>query len=151
MDKLNLPEYRFRIYQRENRTCIFDPLRKKDLVLTPEEWVRQNFVQYLVREKKYPQSLTKLEMYFTVNKQPRRSDIVVFKRDGKPRLLVECKAPNVKVDQKVFDQIVRYNMALKADILIVTNGMQHFCCRMDYKENTYHFLKDIPDYLELSL
>lgn len=149
MEKLNLPEYSFRFIKRKNQSFIFDPIRKKELVLTPEEWVRQNFVQYLIREKQYPASLTRLEMSFKVNKWVRRSDIVVFNSEGKPVVLVECKAPSIKIDQKVFDQIARYNMVLRSEILIVTNGVQHFCCRMDYRAATYHYLDQIPGYLEL--
>jgi len=149
MEKLNLPEYRFRVIRRNNQSYIFDPIRKKELVLTPEEWVRQNFVQYLIHEKQYPATLTRLEMSFKVNKWVRRSDIVVFNTEGKPVVLVECKAPSIKIDQKVFDQIARYNMVLKSEILIVTNGIQHYCCSIDYRAETYHYLDQIPGYFEL--
>jgi len=151
MEKLNLPEYNFRVVRRNNQSFIFDPLRKKELVLTPEEWVRQNFVQYLIQEKKYPASLMRLEMSFKVNKLLRRSDIVVFNQKGEPLLLVECKAPSVKIDQKVFDQIVRYNMVLRSVILIVSNGLKHYCCKIDYRAETYHYLEKIPDYPSLQI
>jgi hypothetical protein len=149
MDKLNLPEYSFKISVVDGQNRIFDPLRKKMVVLTPEEWVRQNFIQFLVVEKFYPVSLIKVEMGFRLNKRLRRSDILVHNRKGEPLLIVECKAPSVKISQRVFDQIARYNMSLKVEYLLVTNGMDHYCCQIDHESKTYHFLKDIPDYKDI--
>jgi len=150
MIKLNLPEYNFRMEAVESTTWIFDPIRKKKVVLTPEEWVRQNFLQYLIREKQVPESLVRVEMGLKLNKLTRRGDIVVFNRTGQPLLIVECKSPDVKLNQKVFDQVARYNLVLKVDYLIITNGLKHFCCRMDYPNHAYHFLESIPDYSKMT-
>lgn len=125
---------------------IFDNLRKKYLVLTPEEWVRQHFVHYLISEKKYPISLIAIEKQLTLNTRKKRTDILVFNQIGTPELIVECKAPSVKITQDTFDQIARYNLKLNANYLIVTNGLTHFYCKMDFKNKTYIFLRDIPAY-----
>ncbi len=116
------------------------------MVLTPEEWVRQHFVLFLMEEKKYPTSLIAVEKQLTVNNLKKRSDILVFNADGKPEILVECKAPKIKITQDTFDQIARYNLKLKANFLIVTNGLEHFYCKMDFENETYIFLKEVPDY-----
>lgn len=116
------------------------------MVLTPEEWVRQHYVQFLIIEKKYPISLIALEKQFTINNRKKRTDILVFNTDGKHEIIVECKAPQIKITQTTFDQIARYNLELKANYLIVTNGLEHFYCKMDFENETYIFLKDIPDY-----
>jgi hypothetical protein len=146
MLKLKLPNYKFKIKSNENKTLIFDNLRKKYMVLTPEEWVRQNFVQFLIEEKKYPISLIALEKQLTINNRKKRTDILVFNTDGKPDIVVECKAPAIKITQATFDQIARYNLTLKANYLIVTNGLEHFYCKMDFENETYIFLKTIPEY-----
>lgn len=145
-----MPEYDFRISSSGGKNWIFDPLRKKQVVLTPEEWVRQNFIQFLIFEKNYPASLIKIEMGFKLNNRLRRSDILVYNRKGKPVLIVECKAPSVKISQKVFDQIARYNMSIKVKYLLVTNGMDHYCCQIDHENKAYHFLKDIPEFKEIA-
>jgi len=149
MQKLNLPEYSFRIKTTEGKDYIFDSLRKKFVRLTPEEWVRQNFVQFLVTEKKYSSSLITLEALVKVNNNPQRADMVVFDRSGIPVLVAEFKAPEVKINQQTFDQIVRYNMLLKVKFMIVSNGMEHFCCSIDYIGNTYTFLLEIPDFANI--
>ena len=146
MQKLNLPNYKFKLKSSENKTLIFDNLRKKYFVLTPEEWVRQHFVQFLIDEKKYPVSLIALEKQLTINNRKKRTDILVFNADGNPDIIVECKAPQIKITQATFDQIARYNLKLKANYLIVTNGLEHFYCRMDFEKETYIFLKEIPAY-----
>jgi hypothetical protein len=146
MQKLNLPNYKFRLKSNENKTLIFDNLRKKYMVLTPEEWVRQHFVQFLIEEKKYPISLIALEKQLTINNRKKRTDILVFNKEGYPDIIVECKAPKIKITQATFDQIARYNLKLNANFLIVTNGLEHFYCKMDYDNETYIFLKEIPDY-----
>jgi|TARA_B110000967_G_scaffold210078_1_gene270313 hypothetical protein len=146
MQKLNLPSYHFKLKSNENKTLIFDKLRKKYMVLTPEEWVRQHFVQFLIAEKKYPISLIALEKQLTINNRRKRTDILVFNSDGKHEIIVECKAPCIKITQNTFDQIARYNLKLKANYLIVTNGLEHFYCKMDFEKETYVFLKEIPDY-----
>ena len=146
MQKLNLPTYNFKLKSSENKTLIFDKLRKKYMVLTPEEWVRQHYVYFLIEEKKYPISLIALEKQLTINNRKKRTDILVFNKEGNHEVIVECKAPSIKITQDTFDQIARYNLKLKANYLIVTNGLEHFYCKMDFKNETYIFLKDIPDY-----
>ncbi len=122
-------------------------LRKKNVVLTPEEWVRQNFIQYLIIEKKYPKSLIAIEKQLKINNLSKRTDILVFDKTGLTNIIVECKAPTVKITQDAFDQIARYNLSLNSNYLIVTNGMQHYYCKMDYQLKKYNFLNDIPDYV----
>ncbi|MFQ3297469.1 MAG: hypothetical protein ACI921_001458 [Polaribacter sp.] len=146
MQNLNLPNYKFKLKSNENKTLIFDILRKKYMVLTPEEWVRQHFVHFLIEDKKYPTSLIALEKQLTINNRKKRTDILVFDKEGKHDIIVECKAPHIKITQAAFDQIARYNLKLKAKYLIVTNGLDHFYCKMDFKNETYIFLKDIPEY-----
>ena len=146
MQKLNLPTYNFKLKSNENKTLIFDKLRKKYMVLTPEEWVRQHFVYFLIDEKKYPTSLIALEKQLTINKRKKRTDILVFNKEGNPDIIVECKSPSIKITQDTFDQIARYNLKLQANYLIVTNGLEHFYCKMDFENETYIFLKEIPDY-----
>ncbi|MFP4024003.1 MAG: type I restriction enzyme HsdR N-terminal domain-containing protein [Thiohalospira sp.] len=147
MERLNLPTYSFNIKLKEQRKYIFDFIRKKYVILTPEEWVRQNFLKYLVEEKKYPASLIAVEKEFKLNTLSKRSDAVVYNRSGQPFLIVECKATTVKIDQKVFDQIARYNMKLNVKFLIVTNGLEHYCCKIDIENQKYYFLKDIPEFM----
>ena len=125
---------------------IFDKLRKKYMVLTPEEWVRQHFVHFLIDKKNYPTSLIALEKQLTINNRKKRTDILVFNTEGSPEIIVECKAPSIKITQDTFDQIARYNLKLQANFLIVTNGLEHFYCKMDFENETYIFLKEIPDY-----
>ena len=146
MQKLNLPNYKFKLKSNENKTLIFDNLRKKYMVLTPEEWVRQHFVQFLIEEKNYPPSLIAIEKQVLVNNLKKRSDILVFNKEGNPDIIVECKAPKIKITQATFDQIARYNSTLNANFLVVTNGLNHFYCKMDFENETYIFLKEIPDY-----
>ncbi|MDO6743658.1 type I restriction enzyme HsdR N-terminal domain-containing protein [Tenacibaculum soleae] len=146
MQKLNLPNYIFKLKSNENKTLIFDKWRKKYMVLTPEEWVRQHFVQYLIDEKKYPVSLIAIEKQLTINNLKKRTDIVIFSSDGMPDIIVECKAPKIKISQDTFDQIARYNLKLNANYLVVTNGLQHYFCKLDKENETYIFLKDIPNY-----
>ncbi|MBE9481697.1 MAG: type I restriction enzyme HsdR N-terminal domain-containing protein [Bacteroidetes bacterium] len=149
MYKLNLPEYNFKIRKSNQKLEIFDRFRKKYVALTPEEWVRQNFIKYLISEKYFPESLIIVEKSLTLNQMQKRADIVVYTNKGTPKLIVECKAPEVKITQKTFDQIARYNMTLQVDYLIVTNGIIHYCCRIDFINKTYSFLKKIPEYNEI--
>ncbi|MGI9530414.1 type I restriction enzyme HsdR N-terminal domain-containing protein [Lutimonas sp.] len=146
MTILNLPKYSFRIKNKENKLYIFDQIRKKDLVLTDEEWVRQNFVSFLHQEKKYPLSLMAVEKQCMVNDTIKRTDILVFDKNGAPFIIVECKASHIKINQETFDQIARYNMQLNATYLIVTNGLDHFYCQMDHEAKKYTFLREIPNY-----
>jgi hypothetical protein len=146
MKQLNLPGYEFSTTQKEGLTMIFDAYRRRWVKLTPEEWVRQNFIRYLVEEKHYPATLIAVEHSLKINRQVFRADAVVFSTNGQPLLVVECKAPEVKITQKVFEQIVRYNFEFQVDYLIVTNGLSHFCCKIDKGNQTYEFLKEIPEY-----
>lgn len=146
MQVLNLPTYKFRIKSNKNKYVIFDIIRKKYVILSPEEWVRQHFIHYLIEEKKYPVSLISVEKKLTINNLTKRTDILVFNTEGLPHIIVECKAPSVKITQEVFDQIARYNLKLQADYLIVTNGLKHFYCSMDVKNEQYIFLDNIPNY-----
>ncbi|MDY8135501.1 type I restriction enzyme HsdR N-terminal domain-containing protein [Aquimarina sp. 2201CG5-10] len=146
MQKLHFPSYQFRFKSSENKVSIFDRIRKKFIILTPEEWVRQHTLHYLIEEKKYPESLINVEKLIKVNDLNKRYDIIIFNPDGSIRLIVECKSHTVKITQDVFDQIARYNLALNAEYLMITNGLDHYYCQMDYAEQQYSFLKDIPDY-----
>lgn len=147
MQNLNLPTYPFRIKKiGDKKYTIFDELRKKELILTPEEWVRQHFIQFLVRQKEYPKSLIAIEREIKVNQLKKRFDILIFTNKGEHDIIVECKAPNIKITQEVFDQIARYNLKLNANYLVVTNGIQHFYCKMDYQNKNYIFLKELPNY-----
>jgi len=148
MLKLNLPEYHFRTRSAGDRTEIFDNLRKKYVALTPEEWVRQNFIQFLIDEKKVPEGLICVEMMLKYNRLVRRCDIAIYNTSGLPAMIVECKAPNIEISQDVFDQIARYNMTLKVKYLVVTNGLRHFCCKIDFENKNYEFLNYIPTYQE---
>ena len=146
MRPLNFPAYDFRLKNSENNTHIYDAIRKKFVVLQPEEWVRQHVVNYLILDKKYPKSLINVEKQLTINQIQKRYDIVVFRPNGKIAILVECKAPDISITQNTFDQIARYNMQLKAEYLMVTNGLDHYYCKMDFNAEKYRFLTDIPDF-----
>ena len=146
MKTLNLPPCEVQIRQQANRTTIFDVVRKKHVVLTPEEWVRQHFVHYLIYTLKYPRSLMRIESGLRYNQTARRSDIVVHQRDGIPWMVVECKAPEVALSPTVFQQVAVYNQSLRATYTVVTNGLQHYCCRMDYEASTYSFLDELPKF-----
>ena len=149
MKQLNLPDYTFKIKSKEQKNYIFDGIRKKFVLLTPEEWVRQNFVRYLTQEKDYSSQLIAIEMPLEYNRMTYRADVVVYNRNIQPVLIVECKAPDVKLRQEHFDQIARYNMQLRVEYLIVTNGMNHYCCRIDFKKAMYAFLEDIPEFQKI--
>ena len=146
MQKLNFPPYSFRFKNNQNKIAVFDDLRKKFVILTPEEWVRQHCVQFLIKEKKYPASLINVEKELQINDLKKRYDIVVYNTDGSIHLIVECKAPKITINQSTFDQIARYNLTLNATYLMVTNGLNHYYCQMDFKAEAYNFLKDIPNY-----
>ena len=146
MKKLNLPEYTIPVRLVEGKEYLFDPVRKKEVRLTPEEWVRQNFIRYLHHEKECPLSLMQVEKEFSWNGLSLRSDLLVFSSSVEPLMIVECKAPEVKLDNAVFEQIARYNLKYRVPYLLVTNGMVHYCCKMDYEGESYRFLREIPDY-----
>lgn len=146
MQKLNFPTYSFRFKNSENKVSIFDAIRKKFVILQPEEWVRQHCVQYLIEKKGYPISLINVEKELKVNDLKKRYDIVIFNTDGTIHLIVECKAPKIKISQNTFDQIARYNLALNATYLMVTNGLNHYYCMINFEAEQYNFLQDIPEY-----
>jgi len=143
---LNLPTYPIRIKEEENGTYIFDVIRKKFLLLTPEEWVRQHLVHFLVEEKKYPRSLIQLEGGLKLNNLQKRSDILIFNNIGQKIVLIECKAPSVKISQETFDQIARYNFIHQVKWLVVSNGLQHYCCAIDFENQSYRFVEELPEY-----
>ncbi|MFC7357596.1 type I restriction enzyme HsdR N-terminal domain-containing protein [Jejudonia soesokkakensis] len=146
MQKLNFPDYTFRFKSNENKSLIFDVIRKKFVVLTPEEWVRQHTVQFLISEKNYPLSHINVEKQLKLHDTIKRYDIVVFNSDGSIHLIVECKAPKIDITQDTFDQIARYNFVLDATYLMVTNGVAHYYCQIDAEQERYHFLETIPNY-----
>lgn len=146
MQQLNFPNYTFRFKNSENKVSIFDEIRKKFIILTPEEWVRQNVVQYLLQEKKYSKSYINVEKLIKVNDLNKRYDIIVYQSNGEIFLLVECKAPEVKITQETFNQIARYNLTLNAKYLMVTNGVNHYFCEMDFINEKYNFLKELPEF-----
>jgi len=150
MQELNLPSYDFRLKKTDGQLRIFDEIRKKYVALTPEEWVRQNFISYLIDQKEVPAGLIILEKKLVVNTMTRRPDILIHNRKGMPVVIVECKAPEVKISQDTFDQIAAYNSVLRVPFLVLTNGMQHYCCRMDYDKDNYSYLSDIPNYKDIA-
>ena len=149
MPELNLPSFDKKVIQKDGRPFIFDIIRRLYVALTPEEWVRQHFVHFLIGTKGYPQSLMANEVQLKLNGMSRRCDTVAYDRTLRPRVIVEYKAPTVNITQQVFDQICRYNMVLQVDYLIVSNGLAHYCCKVDNTTHTYTFLKEIPSYEEV--
>ena len=143
---LNFPKYYFRFKSSENKISVFDQIRKKFVICTPEEWVRQHCISYLLQNKEVPKSLINVEKQIKVNKLVKRYDILVFYPDGNIFTIVECKAPGVQITQDTFDQIARYNLTAQADFLMLTNGLQHYYCQLDYARKKYHFLKELPKY-----
>lgn len=146
---LNLPAYPTKIIVRNGKNAIFDVLRKRYVALTPEEWVRQHFVHFLIEKKGYPQALIANEVSLSLNGTKKRCDSVIYNRDFTARMIIEYKAPHVAITQEVFEQISRYNIVLKVEYLIVSNGLNHYCCKIDYEHLTYTYLKEIPDYKDL--
>lgn len=149
MEVLNLPQAQLKINNQDGKQVVFDILRKKYLVLTPEEWVRQHFIHFLINNKAYRQSLMANEVLLNFNGMQKRCDTVVYRKDLTPLVIIEYKAPHIKITQQVFNQICRYNFVLKVDYLIVSNGIEHYCCKMDYPNKSYQFLRDIPLYSQL--
>ena len=146
---LNLPRFAVKTKRTDNRPKLFDPLRRKYVALTPEEWVRQHFVHFLVHQKKYPAGLLANEVELHVGDKRLRADTLLYNKDLQPQMIIEYKAPHIALSQQVFDQVSAYNLLLHVDYLIVSNGLQHICCQMDYTNHTYRFLRDIPDYEQL--
>ena len=150
MKQLQFPSYSFRFKNSEKKVAIFDEIRKKFIIITPEEWVRQHVVQFLLQDKKYPKSHINVEKLLKINDLNKRYDVVVYNPDGSIFILVECKAPEIKISQHTFDQIARYNMTLNAEYLMVTNGLNHYFCKMDYENEKYDFLPELPEYQSLN-
>jgi hypothetical protein len=152
MQSMNLtfPQYEFKLRIENKMKQIFDPIRRKWVANTPEEWVRQNIIQYLISEKQFPQSLIAVEMPITVNQTAKRCDIVLFNADAKAIVIVECKATSVDLTQNTFDQAAVYNLTLAVDYLLLTNGIQHFFCKVDFENKKYLFFDEIPSYYELT-
>jgi len=147
MIAIDLQQYReyLRITNKDNKTLIYDPIRRKHLILFPEELVRQLLIQYLIREKSYSRKLIQVEKAVNINGQIKRFDLVIYNSQAQPKILVECKRPEEKIKQNVFNQISTYNLVLRADYMIVTNGVSTYCCSMNYDNNTYEFLDDLPN------
>lgn len=143
---LNLPEYPFKITLKDKQYFIFDEIRKKHLVLTPEEWVRQHFIQHLVLHRKFPKSLIQVEGGLSLNKLQKRTDIVIFNTHGERLMIIECKAPSVKISQATFDQAARYNSVHKAKWLVVTNGLRHCYAIIDHQTEQFAFVEELPEY-----
>ncbi len=146
MQKLNFPSFMFRFKNSENKVAIFDEIRKKFIILTPEEWVRQHVVHYLLQDKRYPKSYINVEKIIKINNLNKRYDIVVYQPNGEVYLLIECKAPEITINQQTFDQIARYNLVLNAKYLMVSNGLNHYFCKMDFENQKYIFLKELPEF-----
>ena len=146
MLELSFPKYEFTLKKNDEKRFIFDEIRKKYIELTPEEWVRQNCIKYLIKEKKFKKHLISIEKKITLNKLIKRFDIIAHDNYGKPNLLVECKAPNIIINQKSFDQIITYNKVIDAKYLMLTNGIIHYYCRINKIDGKIDFLKEIPNY-----
>ena len=146
MFRLNLPPYPIKIQEKGEKRQIFDFLRRKWVALTPEEWVRQHFTHFLVEHKNYPQALLANEVELRIGEKRLRCDTLLYNKELRPRMIIEYKAPTIQIQQKTFDQISVYNLLLKVDYLVVSNGLSHYCCKMNYERQSYQFLEDIPDY-----
>ena len=147
--EINLPPYEIKLREQNGRRQIFDFLRRRYVALTPEEWVRQHFVHFLTEQKGYPKGLLANEVEQKIGNKKLRCDTLLYNKDLQPRMIIEYKAPEIAITQRVFNQITVYNFLLHVDYLIVSNGRQHYCCRMDYEKGEYTFLQDIPHYTEL--
>ncbi|MGL4779576.1 MAG: type I restriction enzyme HsdR N-terminal domain-containing protein [Bacteroidales bacterium] len=150
MIPLNLPNSTLKITLRDQKKFVWDRLRKKFVALTPEEWVRQNFIEFLINHKGYPETLMNNEIAVRLNGMNKRCDSVIFDKSGKPVVILEYKAPQILINQNVFDQIVRYNMVLQVPFLIVSNGLNHYCCEVDYLNHRCNFMQDIPTFEEIA-
>ena len=146
MKTLNLPKTEFKIISRGEKLNIFDILRRRYVTLTPEEWVRQHFIHFLIKYKGYPAARLGNEISLDLNGTRKRCDSVLYDKEAHPIMIIEYKAPHIPITQETFQQISRYNMKLHVPWLIVSNGMEHYCCQVDYEKGEYHFLSDIPQY-----
>ena len=149
MTELNLPKYEPNVTEKDGKQMIFDFLRRKFVALTPEEWVRQHFTHFLVEQKGYPKGLLVNETQLKIGDKLLRCDTVLYDKAMAPQMIIEYKAPHIQIQQKTFDQIAAYNLLLHADFLVISNGLQHYCCQMDYERRSYRFLTEIPDYTVL--
>lgn len=150
MLSLNLPTFAVKVAEKNGKRIIFDAVRRKYVALTPEEWVRQHFVNYLITEKRFPKELLANEVSIKLNNTAKRCDTIAYNRFLAPIVIVEYKAPTIDITRAVFDQIARYNIVLRVRYLIVSNGINHFCCKIDYDTQTYSFLEGIPEYTSLT-
>lgn len=146
MQQLNFPKYQFKLIQKNNKNYIWDIIRKKNVQLTPEEWVRQHVIRYLIEEKKANPQVLAIEKQFQIGNMTKRADIVLYNSTLQPLLIVECKAPEIPITQKVFDQIARYHVSIPATYLMLTNGVQHIYCQLDFQNKSYLFLENLPDF-----
>lgn len=146
MLQLNLPEYNFRIKNQNEKLFIFDTQRKRYVSLTPEEWVRQHFIRFLIDEKGFPAALLAVEKQLSINGMKKRCDAILFDQYARPTLIIELKAPNIPINQTVFDQVAVYNAKLKVDYFMVSNGLEHYCCKVDSANARYEFLSEIPHF-----
>lgn len=147
--QLNFPEYPIVTKRVGSKNYLLGFVRKKYFLWTPEEWVRQHVLQFLVKDRAYPKSFLAVEKALRVNTLLRRTDVVAYNKNGAPILIVECKAPNIKITQQVFDQIAAYNISLKVEYLFITNGLEHYCCKIDYETKNYTFIEDLPNFDEI--
>lgn len=146
---LNLPSFEVKIKDDGSKKLIFDVIRRKYVALTPEEWVRQHFVHYLIENLGYPKELLANEVEVSLNGMSKRCDTVLYDQNLRAQLIVEYKSTDVAITQKVFNQIMLYNMVLRVDYLIVSNGLEHYCCKMNYDSNSYEFMTEIPKYEDI--
>lgn len=144
--EINLPPYEIKLREQDGQRQIFDFLRRRYVALTPEEWVRQHFVHFLIEHKGYPKGLLTNEVELRIGEKKLRCDSLLYNKELQPQMIIEYKAPHIELTQRVFDQITAYNFLLHVDYLIISNGLQHYCCRMDYEKREYSFLRNIPDY-----
>ena len=149
MQVLNLPKTELKVTTKAGKPQVFDVLRRKYVALTPEEWVRQQFVHFLISQKSYPAECIGNEVSITLNGTKKRCDSVVYGKQAEPLMIIEYKAPYIDITQQVFEQISRYNIRLRVKWLIVSNGLQHYCCQIDYESGTYQFVEDIPSYNDI--
>ncbi|MFW5707424.1 MAG: type I restriction enzyme HsdR N-terminal domain-containing protein [Bacteroidota bacterium] len=150
MQTLNLPAYPFKISQKEGKTFIFDTFRHSWVFLTPEEWVRQHFLKWLVTDHAYPAGLIAVETSLKYNNLKMRADAVIYNKNTKPLVLVECKAPHVTINQQTFEQAARYNFSFKTRYLLLTNGLLHYCCEINTETGNIHFLENIPAFKDIA-
>ena len=150
MLQLNLPQYSFRIKKQNEKLVIFDSQRKRYVALTPEEWVRQNFIRFLIEEKGYPAAYLAIEKQLNMNGMKKRCDAILYNEHAQPFLIIELKAPNIAITQATFDQIAVYNAKLKVDFFIISNGIEHFCCKVNLETARYEFFPEIPDFNQIA-